>query len=296
MRKHPVLLGMLMLCIIVGVFFLLVFGVASLSDNRNLFSLKSRVGIVLIEGPIDDARDIVQLLDDFKKNESIKAVVLRIDSPGGGVAPSQEIYQSIVDLKKKKKVVASMGSLAASGGYLIACAADKIVANPGTVTGSISALIHFANAEELLKKIGLQSSVIKSGKFKDMGSPVRKMTPEEVKLLQEVVDDIYDQLLEAISRDRKIDKEELRKIADGRIFTGRQAQKLKLVDEIGDLSHAVRLAGKMAGMKEEPEVLYPKEKKSKLWQLFLKQAVSVLTSEMTKTKTGYDTVQYLYSK
>ena len=186
--------------------------------------------------------------------------------------------------------------MAASGGYLIACAADKIVANPGTVTGSISALIHFANAEELLKKIGLQSSVIKSGKFKDMGSPVRKMTPEEVKLLQEVVDDIYDQLLEAISRDRKIDKEELRKIADGRIFTGRQAQKLKLVDEIGDLSHAVRLAGKMAGMKEEPEVLYPKEKKSKLWQLFLKQAVSVLTSEMTKTKTGYDTVQYLYSK
>jgi protease-4 len=122
------------------------------------------------------------------------------------------------------------------------------------------------------------------------------MTPEEVKLLQEVVDDIYDQLLDAISRDRKIEKEELRKIADGRIFTGRQAQKLKLVDEIGDLTHAVRMAGKMAGMKEEPEIVYSKEKKTKFWQLLLKQAVSVLAREMGNAKKGYDTVEYLYTK
>jgi protease-4 len=257
--------------------------------------MKDKIGIVPIEGPIRDAQGVVDLLDEFKKNDSVKAVVLRIDSPGGGVAASQEIYEGIVELKKKKKVIASMGSVAASGGYLIACAADKIVANPGTLTGSISAVMHFANLEDLLKKIGLKSSVIKSGKFKDIGSPTRKMTPEEIKLLQEMVDDIYDQLLDTISRDRKIGKEELKQIADGRVFTGRQAHKLRLVDELGDMGYAVRLAGTMVGIKGEPDVVYSKKKGRKFWELILKEAVSSLAQELRDTETRHDTVQYLYT-
>jgi protease-4 len=277
------------------VFFLLVFGMSAISGDRKIFSMKDKIGIVPIEGPIRDAQGVVDLLDEFKKNDSVKAVVLRIDSPGGGVAASQEIYEGIVELKKKKKVIASMGSVAASGGYLIACAADKIVANPGTLTGSISAVMHFANLEDLLKKIGLKSSVIKSGKFKDIGSPTRKMTPEEIKLLQEMVDDIYDQLLDTISRDRKIGKEELKQIADGRVFTGRQAHKLRLVDELGDMGYAVRLAGTMVGIKGEPDVVYSKKKGRKFWELILKEAVSSLAQELRDTETRHDTVQYLYT-
>lgn len=295
MRRHPVLLGIMLLCFIVVVFFLLVYGITSISGDRRSFSFKEKVGIVNVEGAINDSQNIVELLDEFRKNDNIKAVVLRIDSPGGGVAPSQEVYQAVVELKKKKRVVASMGSVAASGGYLIACAADKIVANPGTITGSISAVMHFANAEELFKKIGLKPSVIKSGKYKDIGSPVRKMTPEEIKLIQDMVDDIYDQLLDTIARDRKIAKDDLRKIADGRVFTGRQAHKLGLVDDLGDMGYAVRLAGKIAGMKDDPDLVYPKKKGTKFWQLFLQQAFSALTEELKGNEIKYDRVQYIYS-
>jgi protease-4 len=234
----------------------------------------------MVEGVITDARDVVQHLNDFAKDDDIRAVVVRIDSPGGGVAPSEEIYGAIETLKKKKQVVASMGSIAASGGYLIACAANKIVANPGTVTGSISAVMHFANIEVLLKKIGVQSSVIKSGKFKDLGSPAREMTAEEKQILQGLIDDIYDYLLDVIAKDRKINKEELRKIADGRIFTGRQAKKLGLVDELGDLEYALNLAGKLAGIKGKPEAVYPAKKKSTFWELILQNAVSSAILEL----------------
>lgn len=295
MRKHPVLLGMLLLCCIVAIFFILVYGIASISGDKTIFSLKDKVGVVLVEGPINDSRSIVDLLDNYKNNNSIKAVILRIDSPGGGVAPSQEIYDAIVDLKKKKKVVASMGSVAASGGYLIACAADKIVANPGSITGSISALIQLANFEDLLKKIGLKSSVIKSGKFKDVGSPLRQMTREEIVLLQGLVDDIYDQLLDVIARDRNIKKDELRKIADGRIFTGKQALEVGLVDELGNMGYAVRLAGNLAGIKGEPDVIYPEKKITKFWQIFLKQAISLVADELKGNVNNDHAVKYLYS-
>ncbi len=205
---------------------------------------------------------------------------MRIDSPGGGVASSQEIYEAVIDLKKKKKVVASMGSVAASGGYMVACAADKIVANPGTITGSISAVMHFANAEELLKKLGLKASVVKSGKFKDIGSPVREMTAEEKALLQELVDDIYDQFLDMVARDRNIPKENLRKIADGRVFTGRQAHKLGLVDYLGDMGYALTLAGEMSGMKGKPDVVYPKKKGSKFWDYVFREMFTALDEQM----------------
>ncbi len=188
--------------------------------------------------------------------------------------------QAVTDLKKKKKVITSMGSVAASGGYMVACATDKIVANPGTMTGSISAVMHFANAQELLKKLGLKASVVKSGKFKDIGSPVREMTAEERALIQELVDDIYDQFLDMVARDRNIPKENLRKIADGRIFTGRQAQKLGLVDYLGDMGYAVTLAGEMSGIKGKPEVVYPKKKGSKFWDYLFREMFIALELQM----------------
>ena len=191
MRKHPVIFGILIL-LVLGISFYFFFYKAGLHSGKNKsFSLNDKIGVVCVEGVIADSQEITEQLDDFGKDDSIVAIVLRVDSPGGGVAASQEIYDAVIELKKKKKVVVSMGSVAASGGLLVACAADKIVANPGTITGSISAIMQFANVEELLKKIGLKSSVVKSGQYKDIGSPLRDMTPEEKVIIQDLVDDIY---------------------------------------------------------------------------------------------------------
>jgi protease IV len=292
-RRHPVIFGIFLLFLIVTAFFLLVYVLGSSTEDRHSFALDNKVGIVKVEGFIGDTRDVVEQLNQFGKDDAIKAVVLRIDSPGGGVASSQEIYAAVTDLKKKKKVITSMGSLAASGGYMVACATDKIVANPGTMTGSISAVMHFANVEELLKKLGLKASAIKSGKFKDIGSPVREMTAEERALLQELVDDIYDQFLDMVARDRNIPKENLRKIADGRIFTGRQAQKLGLVDYLGDMGYAVTLAGEMSGIKGKPEVVYPKKKGSRFWDYLFREMFTALEHEMLGKREQFNGILYL---
>ena len=161
----------------------------------------------------------------LEERDDVKAIVVRIDSPGGAVGPSQEIHGEIKRLREKKKVVASMGTIAASGGYYTAVAADKIVANPGTITGSIGVIVEFFNAEELLQKIGLKGYVVKSGKFKDVGSPLRKMEDEERKLLQAVIDDVNDQFIEAVAEGRNLKPEDVRAIADGRIFTGPRQRK-----------------------------------------------------------------------
>lgn len=291
MRRHPVIWGIFLLFLIGAVFFLFVYGLGSIGRSRHVFTPK--VGVVMIEGIIIDSQDIVEQIAEFSNDDRIKAVVLRIDSPGGGVAPSQEIYQAVVDLRKNKMVVASMGSVAASGGYLIACAADKIVANPGTITGSISAVMHFDDAEELLKKIGIKSSVIKSGKYKDIGSSVRAMTEEEKAMVQNLVDDIYEQFLEVVIRERKISPEKLRRIADGRVFSGRQAQKLGLIDFLGDRGYAIHLAGKMSGIKGEPDVVYPERKKVTFWE-FILQEMTFLLGEYREKGTGLYGVNYLY--
>jgi protease-4 len=199
---------------------------------------------------------------------------VRIDSPGGGVAASQEIYAAVKRIKKNKIVVASLGSVAASGGYMVACAADKIVANPGTVTGSISAIMYFANAEDLLKKIGLKPSVIKSGKYKDIGSPTRGMSDDEKQILQVLVDDIYFQFIDVVAQDRKIPLEEVKKIADGRVFSGRQALQQKMIDFLGDKSFALQLAGKMAGIKGTPDFVYPKKKDVTFWDFILQNTAA----------------------
>lgn len=216
-----------------------------------------KIAVVRIEGVILDSRDAIEELRKFRENPNVKAIVLRIDSPGGGVVPSQEIYSEVLKTRTegRVKVVTSMGNLAASGGYYIAAATDRIVANPGTLTGSIGVIMELANVQGLLEKVGVQSVVIKSGKHKDLASPFRTMSVEDRAILQTVLDDVHDQFIQAVAAGRAMKVDQVRDLADGRIFTGRQARTVKLVDELGDLQDAIRLAGKMGGIAGEPRVV-----------------------------------------
>ncbi len=197
-----------------------------------------RVAVIRIEGVIMDSRETIEELRRFRDNPNIKAVVLRIDSPGGGVVPSQEIHTEVLKARKdgRLKVVASMGNLAASGGYYIAAATDKIVANPGTLTGSIGVIMELANVQGLLEKVGVRG------------------------LLQNVLDDVHDQFIQAVAAGRALKVEEVRPLADGRIFTGRQARTAKLVDELGDLQDAIKLAARLVGIEGEPRVVEPRKR------------------------------------
>ena len=222
--------------------------------------LGEKVALVRVTGVIIDSTEVIEELKGYSKDASVKAIVLRVNSPGGGVAPSQEIYDEIVKIKEKKKVVASMGSVAASGGYYIASPADKIVANAGTLTGSIGVIMEIPNVSGLMEKIGVTTQVVKSGKHKDIASVFKTMTPEEKKILQTVLDDVHDQFIEDVSNARGMKPEDVRKLADGRIFTGRMAKEAGLVDELGNLQDAIMLAGELTGIEGEPEVIEKKDK------------------------------------
>lgn len=286
-------MGISLLALIGMVFFALSYGVGLFGPEGSL-NAGDKVGIIPVEGIIGDARECIEQINEFAENRRVRAVVVRIDSPGGAVVPSQEIHQAVMELRKKKPVVASMGSVAASGGYMIAVAADRIVANPGTITGSISAVIHYANVEELLKKVGVRSSVIKSGKYKDIGSPMREMTQVERALIQGIVDDIYDQFVGTVSENRKMPRAKIRELADGRIFTGRQAKGLGLVDEVGSLQDAVRLAGRLAGMGEKPEILYGTKRKTGLWRYVIENISSAVTEQIGKNEARFRGAQYRF--
>ncbi|MFZ4437248.1 MAG: signal peptide peptidase SppA [Syntrophales bacterium] len=274
-----------MLVLIGLVVIMTMYGIGLLGGDRPSLNLRGKIGVIPIEGIIGDSEELVEQINEFAEDRGIKAVVLRINSPGGGVAPSQEIYQAVRELKKKKKVVASMGAVAASGGYMIAVAADRIVANPGTITGSISTVMHYANVEELMKKVGVRSSVVKSGKFKDIGSPSREMTAEEKSLLQAIVDDIYDQFVRTIAENRKLPLQKIFELADGRIFSGRQAKDLGLVDDLGGLQDAILLAGKLSGIEGSPEIVHGLKKKTTLLKYLIGSMTSAIVEEI-KGKAG----------
>jgi protease IV len=225
-------------------------------------SSEERIALVRVEGVILDAQQTISELKRYGDNPLVKAIVVRIDSPGGGVVPSQEIHDAVKRIREKqsKLVIASMGTVAASGGYYIAAAADRIVANPGTLTGSIGVIMELANVEGLMKKIGVESVVVKSGAHKDLGSPFRAMNLEDRTILQNVMDDVHSQFIEAVAAGRSLDVKTVRALADGRIFTGRQAKAAKLVDELGDLQDAIKLAADMAGLEGEPRVVEPRKR------------------------------------
>ncbi len=225
-------------------------------------STDDRIALIRVEGVILDSQTTIGELKRFSENPSVKAIVIRIDSPGGGVVPSQEIHDAVKRIRSKnnKAVIASMGSVAASGGYYIAAATDRIVANPGTLTGSIGVIMETANVEGLLQKIGVEGVVIKSGKYKDVGSPLRKMSADERGLLQAVMDDVHKQFIEAVAEGRSLELRAAQALADGRIFTGRQAKEAKLVDELGDLEDAIQLAAEVVGIEGEPKVIEPRRR------------------------------------
>ncbi len=229
---------------------------------------KNKVAVVEVQGIISDSREIVSQIVDYRNDPSIDAIILRIDSPGGSVGPSQEIYSEVLKTRKVKKIVASLGSVAASGGYYVASSASHIVANPGTLTGSIGVIMAFSNIEDLIEKIGLKPMVIKAGKFKDAGSVVRPMTDEENILLQSVVDDVHSQFIEAISAGRQLNIEDVKKVADGRIFSGRQALEYKLVDQLGGFEDSLEFLQKALGLTGRPNVVFP-EKESSLLDFLL---------------------------
>lgn len=232
-----------------------------------IFSGSGKIGVgdkivvVKLEGVITDPIELQQELKELEERRDVKAVILRIDSPGGAVGPSQEIYSAVKRLKKVKPVVASMGSVAASGGLYAAMGASKVVANPGTITGSIGVIIQFMNVEETFNKLGLKGSVIKSGKFKDTGSPLRPMTDEDKALLQAVIDDVNKQFIKAVADGRSLKVEDVEKFADGRILSGSQAKLVGLVDILGDLSDSIDIAAKLANIEGKPNVVYPEKKR-----------------------------------
>jgi protease-4 len=239
---------------------------------------KKLIGLVEIKGIVLSARPYAEQIRRFRKISNVKAILVRIDSPGGSVAPSQEIYEAIHRARKEKPVVASLGSVAASGGYYIASAAEKIFANPGTLTGSIGVAMHMRNLQDLMAKIGVDNSVIKSGKFKDAGSPFRTMTPGEERYLQAVSDEIYGQFVEAVSKSRKMKQESVEEIADGRIFTGKTAKELGLVDVMGGLEAAATEAGRMVGITDEPNIVSFKKKRRIFSQHLMQAALYQLMS------------------
>ena len=247
--RHPTLRRLAIL----GGVLLILLGLSALARRAKTRGLLGHaVGIVEVRGVIGDDPELIDTLKDLRDSAGIVAVVLRIDSPGGAVAPSQEISDTIWQLREKKPVVASLGNVAASGGYYIASAANAIVADPGTLTGSIGVIMEFRNFAPLADKVGVSESVVKSGKFKDIGHPLRPMTDEEKALLQAMVDDVYGQFVAAVARGRGLDEAKVRAIADGRVFSGAQAKAEGLVDELGGLDAAVRLAWSKAGQTGEP--------------------------------------------
>ena len=245
-----------------GVAGLFIIGVGGLSRGEGGPALFGpRVAIVELEGVIIEVDDLVRELKAHRENPSIKAVVMRINSPGGVVAPTQELHDAVLRLRQAgKPVVASLGAVAASGGYYVAVACSEIYANPGTLTGSIGVIMQLANFEQLMKKVGVDYVVVKAGQFKDIGNVSRAMTPDERRVMQALLDDVHGQFIAAVATGRKLPREDVARFADGRIFSGTQAKELRMVDALGGLEEAVLASARLAGIPSPPTVIQPRRR------------------------------------
>jgi len=286
MKRKRILIGLGVIAGLLIFFFAILFMIGRYSGGKSSrFAFGDKIAIVEVKGVITQSSGIIEELQQYLEDDGVKAIILRIDSPGGGVGPAQEIYREIIKIKSKKKVVTSMGSVAASGGYYIACASNLIVANPGTITGSIGVIMQFSNFEELLKKIGIKGVVLKSGEHKDIGSPFREMTPEEKRIMQEVLDNVHQQFIQAVAEGRKLDRSKVVQIADGRIMTGEQAKNLGLVDQMGNLQDTIDITAKMVGIEGKPNVIYPKRRLS-IWELLMRDMASAIIDVLNEK--GYE--------
>ncbi|MCG8643643.1 MAG: signal peptide peptidase SppA [Desulfobacterales bacterium] len=250
---------------------------------------KGNIGIVEINGMILSSKKIINDIKEFRENPAIKAIILRIDSPGGGIGPSQEIYREVEKTRMDKKIITSMGSVAASGGYYIASASDGIIANPGTITGSIGVIMEYANLMEIARKIGISSVVIKSGEFKDMGSPLRDLNDTEKQLFQDLIDELHQQFVTDAARARKMPVEMMAALADGRVYTGQKAMQLKLIDRLGNLDDAVAWAGQLADIKGKLVPVYPKEDRI----TFIKRLTETLLKDINLSGTISNNLRYV---
>ncbi|MBU0731107.1 MAG: signal peptide peptidase SppA [Proteobacteria bacterium] len=249
------------------------------SENSELFSKTDGIGVIELKGIITSSEEIVTDLAAFQKNSRVKAIILRVDSPGGAVGASQEIFTEIKRTNGIKPVIVSMGSMAASGAYYASLGAQKIIANPGTLTGSLGVIIKFPNLENLFEKIGYKSEVVKSGANKDIGSATRPMTAEERNILQALIDNVHEQFINDIAKSRALAPEVVRKLADGRIYSGEQAKDLGLIDDFGNFADAIKLAATLAGLPSEtPHLIFPKEKKFSLLTLLAGETGQTLTN------------------
>ncbi len=285
-RRRPFLRGCLIVVLVIGGFFILLAGVSMMEWFS--FRWAEKVAVLPINGLIIDSEATIDQFRKYVKDDSVKAIVLRLNTPGGGVGPSQEIYEEVRKARGKKVLVVSMGAVAASGGYLIACASDRIFANPGSITGSIGVIMKFVNVEDLIEKIGLKGFVVKSGAFKDIGSPIREMKPEERQLLQSVIDNVHAQFVDSVAEGRKIAREDVLTIADGRVFTGEQAKELGLVDSLGNLEDAIAEAGKMAKIEGEPRVVTPPKKRFSIFELLRDEAERIIYEKLSGTRFRLD--------
>lgn len=244
------------------------------------------VGLIEVKGMILDSKETTRQLRYFLKQDSVKAVVLRVDSPGGIVAPSQEIYSEVKKFAAKKKIIVSMGSLAASGGYYISAPATMIYANPGTITASIGVILKLSNIESLMDKIGIKSHTLKTGKYKDSGSPLRQFSAEDRAMLQSVISNTHEQFVRAVAEGRKLPIEDVRKIADGRILSGEQAKEYKLVDRLGTIQDAIEEAGRQAGISGDPELLLPPKRKINYMDLLAEGAEGSFNGPLGRAVSG----------
>jgi len=261
-----ILLSVLSICLIfTGISFLLLVSSVLKTGSKNFEyvetgSGKQKIAVVDLDFTIIDAAPIIRQFKKYREDKSIKAIILRVNSPGGGVAASQEMYEEVRKTRQSgKPVIVSFGSIAASGGYYVACGSSLIVSNPGTLTGSIGVIISFANFKEMADKLGIKDVTIKSGNLKDSGNPLREINEDDRKYFQEIVDDSYDQFLEVVSKERKIDIETLKPLANGRVFTGKQAKDLGLVDSLGTFEDAIRITSQIAGIEGEPVIVREKK-------------------------------------
>ena len=223
-----------------------------------------KIAIVELKGRIDSSEDLVRQFKKYRENTSIRAIVLRVDSPGGGVVASQEMYEEVKKTRDRgKPVIVSMGSLAASGGYYVSCASSKLVANRGTLTGSVGVILEFLQLHDALNKLGVDVKTIKAGKLKDSGSPTRKMTGEDQKYFQDLVENVHRQFINVVETERKLSHEDAVALADGRVFSGEQALALGLVDTLGTFEDAVKIAAHIVGIKGEPSLV--KERRRQTW-------------------------------
>jgi protease-4 len=292
MKRKRILIGLGVIAALLIFFLSVLFFIGRYLGKPGRFAFGDKIAIVEIKGVITQSSGIIEEINQYQEDEGVKAIILRIDSPGGGVGPAQEIHREILKVKSKKKVVTSMGSVAASGGYYIACASDLIIANPGTITGSIGVLMEFTNIEELFKKIGIKGVVLKSGEHKDIGSPFREMTPEEKKIIQGVIDNVHQQFVQAVAEGRKMDRAKVMQVADGRILTGEQAKQIGLVDQIGNLQDTIDIVTKMVGIEGKPNILYPKRRFS-LWELLVREITSAILD--TINEKGFELNYRLFS-